>query len=241
MQRREAKQFITALWTAPTTQSTEHIHRDPSEGGEVALRWYLDYCRDEIDFTLRRNNHLLDNMTLSGVIRTLKKHPSATKTQLAEKIYEPPESGPSLEDRMTALDLAVRLAFATACSTATQDTIERDLFRPRWYENECLEKYIARVYPPELSEALPQDNRSIRVEKLAAGYLASYAKLEIMWTHRLTDHLTLLRKSNRKTLYVFCHPGFLKASIEILEAHRPNQIQKTTDALSLYDSFPKSM
>ena len=201
----------------------------PAElGAERAriLRWSLKCCSGERGLALSRNPHLLDESSLSTLIKTIKRKRDTQKSELLNRVSES-----SIPAQMAALDLAVRVAFMTACSAASEETFGGDLFRPRWQTNESLTAYIARVYPR--AETPPQDGRSIRVDKLAIGSLTSYASLEIYWTHRLSDHLLLLKKSNRKILYIFRHPAFLRVSLEILEAGDPALTQTASGTLSL--------
>lgn len=190
------------------------------------LRWYLKCCNGEKSLALSRSPQLLDESPLSALINTIKLKRDTQKSELLDRA-----SQSSIQEQMAALDLAVRVAFMTACSAVSEETFGGDLFRPRWKTNESLSAYIARVYPQE--HVPPQDVRPIRLSKLAASYLTSYASLELHWTHHLTDHLLLLKRVNRKVLYVFRHPGFLRVSLETLEANDPAVTQTVSGSLSL--------
>ncbi|KAI1080252.1 hypothetical protein F5B20DRAFT_589677 [Whalleya microplaca] len=119
--------------------------------------------------------------------------------------------------------------YLTAC--VSPDIIGGDVFKPRWKSSETLENFITRVYPR--SQPAMQDTRSIRLTKLSAHYLTTYAKVDLKWTHRLSDHLVLLKGDTWKSLYVFQHPAFLKVSLETLAADDPDMHQSTAKALSL--------
>ena len=192
----------------------------------LTLRSYLKCCNGEKGLALSRNPHLLDETPLSALISTIKMKRDKRKNELVNRASES-----SIQGQMAALDLTVRVAFMTACSAASEDTFGGDLFRPRWQANESLTAYIARVYPHD--DTPPQDVRPLRVDKLALSYLTRYAHLELHWTHRLTDHLLLLKKANRKILYVFRHPAFLRVSLETLEANDSTLGQTVSGALSM--------
>jgi hypothetical protein len=210
-----------AIWGPQSTEYEDHDR-------DAILKWYLRYCEDEKSFVLRRNPSLLEEMSIVDLIQYLKTNARKEKIQLVSGLAGNSELAPG----MVAFDLAVRLVFLTSCMSVSQETFGGDLFRPRWNEHESLESYIGRVYPRD--KTTPQDVKSIRVDKLAVGYLTSYAKLDLIWTHRLTDHLMLLKRPNRKTLHIFRHPAFLKVSLETLEGNSPGLGQSTADALSLY-------
>jgi hypothetical protein len=190
------------------------------------LQSYLKCCNGEKGLALSRNPHLLDETPLSALVSTIKMNRDRWKNELVDRASES-----SIQRQMTALDLAVRVAFMTACLVASEETFGGDLFRPRWQANESLTAYIARVYPHD--DTPPQDVRPLRVDKLAMSYLTRYAHLELHWTHRMSDHLLLLKKANRKILYVFRHPAFLRVSLETLEANDPSLGQTISGALSL--------
>lgn len=192
----------------------------------LTLKSYLRCCNGEKGLALSRNPHLLDQTPLSALISTIKIKRDGRKNELVSRASES-----SIQGQMAALDLAVRVAFMTACSAASEDTFGGDLFRPRWQANESLTAYISRVYPND--DTPPQDVRPLRVDKLAMSYLTRYTHLELHWTHRLTDHLLLLKKANRKILYVFRHPAFLRISLDTLEANDPALGQTVSGALSL--------
>ncbi|KAM7195017.1 hypothetical protein V8F33_006886 [Rhypophila sp. PSN 637] len=195
------------------------------------LKWYHDYSQDEKQFVLARDSRLLDGTTLPDLIRHLKNNTQKAKNQLVEEICLPDEA--NIQKQKLALELVVRIAFMTACSAASQETFGGDLLRPRWHDFESLETYINQVYPRDYQAGMPQDASSIRIDKLSAGYLTAYSKLNIIWTHRLTDHLILHKRANKKTLSIFRHPAFLRKSLDVLEVNNATQCQSPSEALSL--------
>lgn len=169
------------------------VYKNTDAERALTLRSYLKCCNGERGLALSRNPHLLDETPLSALINTIKLEGDERKNELLNRASEF-----STQGQMAALDLAVRVAFMTACATAFEETFGGDLFRPRWQANESLAAYISRVYPHD--DTPPQDAWPLRVDKLAMSYLTRYASLELYWTHRLTDHLLLLKKANRKIL-----------------------------------------
>ncbi|KAK4209808.1 hypothetical protein QBC37DRAFT_45376 [Rhypophila decipiens] len=193
------------------------------------LQWYYDYSQDEKKFVLARDSRLLDGTTLPDLIRHLKNNTQKTKKQLVEEICLPDDA--NIQKRKIALEPVVRIAFMTACSAISQETFGGELFRPGWHNFESLETYINRVYPRD--HQVPQDGSSIRIDKLSAGYLTAYSKLEIIWTHRLTDHLILHKRAYKKTLSIFRHPAFLRTSLDVLDVNNAAQCQSPSEALSI--------
>ena len=214
---------VDAIW-GPTTTKIEGRDRLKS------LRRYLKYCDEERSFTLSRNPDTFDEARLDNLIQHVKANGQHSRREIMARQTE--DLG--LLTPGAAFDLVVRLALLTACISASQETIGGDLFRPRWNESESLAGYIARVYPR--TKQPPQDVRSLRIDKLSASYLTNYASLDLAWTHHLTDHLTLLKRHNKKTLYIFRHPAFLAVSLSTLAADSPALEHTTAEALSLYAS-----
>lgn len=224
----EQSLIANAVW-GPPLRVTEHSGEDR----ETSLEWYLKHCIDEEHFVLSRNPGLLTVSSLSHLIRCLKANVKIDKRKLLNLVSEHGDQG-EVEPHEVALELAVRVAFMTACKSRSQETFGGDLFWPRWNETETLEAYIDRVYPRASNQPALQDLRAIRIDKLAVGYLKSYAKLDLAWTHRLTDHLTLLKRPNRKTLYIFRHPAFLQVSLATLEENGAWLGATTADFLERY-------
>jgi len=223
----EPSSISSAIWGSPY-QPGENAHDER----EASLRWFTAHCAEEKAFVLRRSPKILDELPLPDIIRTLKMHPELEKSRLVFPDETDEQTASSTSASTAALELAVRVMFLTACKYASQETIGGGLFHPRWNDSESLAVYISRVYPRTSNQPALQDVRPIRVEKLAVGYLKTYAKLQLVWTHRLSDHLTLLKRSNQKTLYIFRHPAFLKVSLETLDAH--GGVDSISGALALY-------
>jgi hypothetical protein len=233
--------IVDAIW-GPALTDTESQER------EAALKWYLRYCDGEKTFALRRNQEVLHDTPLNDMILRLKENSQKPKRSIASAVEDGnattvvvddagnPATSTAEDDGKAAapaeaFELLVRIVFLTACVSASRETFGGDFFSPRWNESESLVAYINRVYPRD--RPAPQDVKPIRIDKLAVGYLTSYAKVDLIWTHRLTDHLILLKRSNRKTLSIFRHPAFLKVSLETLEDNNDALEQSTADALSL--------
>ncbi|KAH8898204.1 hypothetical protein GQ53DRAFT_817499 [Thozetella sp. PMI_491] len=210
-----SERILDAVWGTPRLVT------------EPDLKWYLRYCEDEKSFVMRRTPHLLQGASLPTLIQHLKTNVDQTKRQLVLA-----HSGTSDDGTFqSALELAVRLVFLTACISLSEETFGGDLFRPRWHEAESLTSYIDRVYPRVQPPSL--DATPIRVDKLAVGYLTSYARLHLIWTHRLTDHLMLVKRSNRKSLRIFRHPAFLKISLQMLDRNGKGLETSSAAALSI--------
>ncbi|KAI0199323.1 hypothetical protein F4808DRAFT_432787 [Astrocystis sublimbata] len=128
------------------------------------------------------------------------------------------------------LDLLVRCMFLTA-SSGPSSLGGGSIFRPRWKDSENLERYLTRVLP--VSKAPNQDLATFRLAKLSASYLQQFADIQMRWTNNLTDHLILLKGEGWKSLYIFRHPGFLKVSLDALNADNENLTRTTSEALKL--------
>ncbi|KAM7184915.1 hypothetical protein V8F20_012007 [Naviculisporaceae sp. PSN 640] len=223
-----APPITVALWSR-SVQQTENNPQTTSKAQRQILKWYYDYYKDETAFVLDRYPSLFDGTSVSALVSLLRNNSQKEKRDLIETLCT--SGNADVSRRTMALELIVRVAFVTGCSAASQDTFGGDLFRPRWQDSESLEAYIKRVYPRD--PQTPQDGRSIRIDKLSAGYLTSYSKLEIIWAHRLTDHLLLLKRGNKKIVYIFRHPAFLRASLDALESSNATWTQSTSEAISL--------
>ncbi|KAH9885366.1 hypothetical protein F4778DRAFT_511001 [Xylariomycetidae sp. FL2044] len=161
----------------------------------------------------------------------LKAAPGKPKSQLREE-NERVSIASGASSKAPVFDLAVRCMLVTACSQpGAMNMGGGSIFRPRWKESETLETYLHRVFP--ICRAPQQDLASFRLGKLCARYLRSFASVDIKWTDNLSDHLILLRGETWKSLYVFRHPGFLKASLDTLGADDEDMTHTPLQALKL--------
>ena len=143
----------------------------------------------------------ISNLILS-TFETLKANTAKTRRELETNLYQ----------SSLSLELSCRLMLMTSCQTP--GTVGGDNFRPRWSDDETLPQYISRVYPRSSSPPDDARNQPVLLSKLGADFLTRYANIDIRWTERLTDHLTLQKGSDWKSLYVFAHPGFLLRTLE---------------------------
>ncbi|KAI1393365.1 uncharacterized protein F4822DRAFT_9613 [Hypoxylon trugodes] len=198
--------LVTAMWTHYSIDSVQ---------GEVgaSLPYYFRYANSEVTRVVVQSS-IHDTAVpktisdLTEIIQLLKSKVATPKMDLAydETSRLPPDQA--------LLDLVVRLMFATAC--VTPGTIGGPIFKPAWKASETITQYIDRVYP--LSSDIPHDIRPIRMDKLRMSYLEAYANVHIQWTDHLSDHLVLLKGIAQKTLYIYAHPWFLRASLRNLGA-----------------------
>jgi len=173
-----------------------------------SLDRYLEYWAREVRHATVLGAQTEIEKSIIPTFEVLKSNTNKTRHVLENELHQSP----------LALDLCCRLMLMTGCQTP--GTVGGDIFRPRWRDDENLGQYISRVYPRASSPADDSRNQPVSLNKLGADFLTRYAHIDIRWTDRLTDHLTLLKGSDWKSLYVFAHPSFLLRSLEAVATQR---------------------
>jgi hypothetical protein len=192
---------------------------------------FLAYCQEQLDF----GEHIIEE--LLSAIRLVRKSPRKRKSEIQSRCGEVIDANVNTAEEASlldaeVLDYAIRTMFLTACARLSPVSMGHSvIFSPRWMDSESVEDYLARVYP--ISQAPQQDLIGLRLEKLCADYLQSYASLQIKWTDYLSDHLILLRGESWNHIYLFRHPSFLKVSLDVLKADDEDLTQTADKALKM--------
>ncbi|KAK3323341.1 hypothetical protein B0T19DRAFT_201809 [Cercophora scortea] len=211
--------LVDAMWGPQPEEEAQKKRMQLLDG-------YIGHCEKETSFACESSStNPTTRASLLKAIQSLKTKPKETRASL--RADSPPVRTAGVDS--FPLPLAVQLTYATAC--LSPGTVGGDIFHPSWKESESLTKYIDRVYP-RMTDPI-QDTRTVRIHKLSASYLDTYATVRLRWTNQLTDHLILLKGDGWKSLYIFRHPAFLRHSLEILGANNPDLEQSTDEALSL--------
>lgn len=195
---------------------------------------YIEHCESDIRFASRGGvDAEAARANLINALQTLRANPTIARSTICPPATIPTPSASSSSastgNKTYDLGLAVNIMLSTACSSP--DRVGGDIFKPSWKESETLCQFVDRVYP-QATETI-QDSRLVQIHKLSVGYLSSYAGLKLKWTHRLSDHLVILRGEGWKSLYIFQHPSFLTVSLETLRSNDTDMDQTIETSLSL--------
>jgi hypothetical protein len=195
----------------------------------AALSNYLDNARAELNFSCDGASYGEESLSaLLLAIHAIKSGGQKRKSSLRlESVLSGDEENQNPAS-VLPLELAIRVAFFTSCLLPGQ-VVGGEIYRPRWKDTETLEGFIARVYPK--GPAASQDVRNVQIGKLSVGYLAGYAGIELKWTHKLSDHLILLRGDGWKSLYIFQHLAVIRVSLDAMSASDADMLQSPGQAL----------
>ena len=85
-------------------------------------------------------------------------------------------------------------------------------FGIEWKEKDSLRETVRGIFPLNKGDEDPP-SMPIKKSKLSARYLHDYAKVKLVWTDNLSEHLMLNTERARKELRIFQYVSLLEAAM----------------------------